>query len=393
MVIATISLSTILFITQSTAAETSEIKQESAKEKVEDKIEKEVEEKVEDKAENKIIEKAEKSPAANANSMTKGVSQKISSNMKTASLLNKLLPSIEYSTENLSATAQKVNDASWTLGTNIDRNIGTKLQALLNWHHNGVGSVDGYWGENTRKAMQTFQTARGLTVTDDLNTETWQALNKDKKLASQPVLVSYQLNDADVTIKTVTIPAGPEAKAKLEGMYYESITEGLAEKFHMGENYLKNLNPNASFKSGETIIVYNPSNPNSKPVSRIVADKATETLYAYDDKNNLIASYPTTVGSTTTPSPTGVHKVKVKVHEPNYTYTHEDDSKSIIPPGPNNPVGIVWIGLSKPSYGIHGSPDPARISRQASAGCVRLTNWDALALLGTIENDAVVEFQ
>ena len=393
MVIATISLSTILFITQSTAAETSEIKQESAKEKVEDKIEKEVEEKVEDKAENKIIEKAEKSPAANANSMTKGVSQKISSNMKTASLLNKLLPSIEYSTENLSATAQKVNDASWTLGTNIDRNIGTKLQALLNWHHNGVGSVDGYWGDNTRKAMQTFQRAQGLTVTDDLNTETWQALNKDKKLASQPVLVSYQLNDADVTIKTVTIPAGPEAKAKLEGMYYESITEGLAEKFHMGENYLKNLNPNASFKSGETIIVYNPSNPNSKPVSRIVADKATETLYAYDDKNNLIASYPTTVGSTTTPSPTGVHKVKVKVHEPNYTYTHEDDSKSIIPPGPNNPVGIVWIGLSKPSYGIHGSPDPARISRQASAGCVRLTNWDALALLGTIENDAVVEFQ
>ena len=393
MVIATISLSTILFITQSTAAETSEIKKESAKEKVEDKIEKEVEEKVEDKAENKIIEKAEKSPAANANSMTKGVSQKISSNMKTASLLNKLLPSIEYSTENLSATAQKVNDASWTPGTNIDRSIGTKLQALLNWHHNGVGSVDGYWGDNTRKAMQTFQRAQGLTVTDDLNTETWQALNKDKKLASQPVLVSYQLNDADVTIKTVTIPAGPEAKAKLEGMYYESITEGLAEKFHMGENYLKNLNPNASFKSGETIIVYNPSNPNSKPVSRIVADKATETLYAYDDKNNLIASYPTTVGSTTTPSPTGVHKVKVKVHEPNYTYTHEDDSKSIIPPGPNNPVGIVWIGLSKPSYGIHGSPDPARISRQASAGCVRLTNWDALALLGTIENDAVVEFQ
>ncbi|HAV48603.1 MAG TPA: murein L,D-transpeptidase, partial [Psychrobacter sp.] len=116
-------------------------------------------------------------------------------------------------------------------------------------------------------------------------------------------------------------------------------------------------------------------------------------LYAYDDKDNLIASYPTTVGSTATPSPTGTHTVEVKVHEPNYTYTGDDGSKSIIPPGPNNPVGLVWIGLSKPSYGIHGSPDPARISRQASAGCIRLTNWDALALLGVIQDGATVEFK
>ncbi len=331
--------------------------------------------------------KADESPVTN------GVSQKMTGNSQVSKSLNKFLPTIKYSTEGLSATAQKVNSARWTAGAKIDRNLGTKIQALLNWHQHGVGGVDGYWGKNTRKAMQAFQKSQNLPITDALNVETWQALTKNNKLATQPVLVNYQLTEADVTIKTTDIPAGAEAKAKLEGMYYESVIEGLAEKFHMSEGYLKALNPDSRFEAGEVLSVYNPGTPNNKPVSRVVADKETQTLYAYDDKDNLIASYPTTVGSTATPSPTGTHTVNVKVHEPNYTYTAADGSKSIIPPGPNNPVGSVWIGLSKPSYGIHGSPDPARISRQASAGCVRLTNWDALALLGTIQNDATVEFQ
>ncbi|MBI0425445.1 L,D-transpeptidase family protein [Psychrobacter sp. NG27] len=321
-----------------------------------------------------------------------GVSQKLTGDTKTTVSRNKFLPTIKYTTEDLSTTAKKVNEANWTEGASIDRNTGTKLQALLNWHHNGVGAVDGYWGKNTRKAMQAFQQANDLTVTETLNDETWQALTKNEKLMTQPVLISYQLSEADINVKTTTIPTETAAKAKLEGMYYESLTEALAEKFHISEKYLKSLNPNAQFTVGETITVYNPGNPNTKPVSRVVADKTTETLYAYDENDNLIASYPTTVGSTATPSPTGTHTVKVKVHEPNYTYTAEDGSKLIIPPGPNNPVGSVWIGLSKPTYGIHGSPDPARISRQASAGCIRLTNWDALGLLGVIQNGATVEF-
>ncbi len=325
--------------------------------------------------------------------VTNGVSQRLKGDSKTANSLNKLLPKIKYTTDSLSTTAKKVNQATWKDGSKIDRNVGTKLQALLNWNHSGVGAVDGYWGKNTRKAMQAFQKAQGLSVTEEMNTQTWQALTKNSSLISQPVLVSYQLTDADVNVKTIDIPASAEAKAKLDGMYYESVLEALGEKFHISRDYLKSLNLNASFKSGETIIVYNPGNPNTTPVSRVVADKSTQTLYAYDDNNNLIASYPTTVGSTATPSPTGTHEVKVKIHEPNYTYTGDDDTKSIIPPGPNNPVGLVWVGLSKPSYGIHGSPDPERISRQASAGCVRLTNWDALALLGVIKSGATVEFK
>ena len=344
-------------------------------------------------ASNTVNKQAAANNATDISPVTNGVSQKVAGNSRAAVSLNKFLPTIKYTTENLPAVAQKINAATWKEGTKIDRNLGTKLQALLNWNQNGVGPVDGYWGKNTIKAMQAFQKANGLTVTNDLNNETWQALTKNEKLMTQPVLVSYQLSEADVNIKTTSIPAGAEAKAKLDGMYYESVTEGLAEKFHISEKYLKTLNPTAKFTAGETITVYNPGNPNTKPVSRVVADKATETLYAYDAKDNLIASYPTTVGSTATPSPTGTHTVEVKVHEPNYTYTGNDGSKAIIPPGPNNPVGLVWIGLSKPSYGIHGSPDPARISRQASAGCIRLTNWDALALLGVIQNGATVEFK
>lgn len=340
-----------------------------------------------------VTNKATTTNAEDISPVTNGVSQKVAGNSKAAVSLNKLLPTIKYTTENLSMEAQKVNSATWKDGIKRNSHTTTKLQALLNWQQNGVGPVDGYWGKNTVKAMQAFQKANGLTVTETLNNETWQALTKNDKLMAQPVLVSYQLSDADVNINTTTIPVEAKEKAKLEGMYYESVTEGLAEKFHISEKYLKTLNPTAKFTAGETITVYNPGNPNTKPVSRVVADKATETLYAYDDKDNLIASYPATVGSTATPSPTGTHTVEVKVHEPNYTYTADDGSKSIIPPGPNNPVGLVWIGLSKPTYGIHGSPDPARISRQASAGCIRLTNWDALALLGVIQNGATVTFK
>ena len=319
-------------------------------------------------------------------------SQTATDSRKVTWQLNKYLPSIAYSTENLSKVAQQVNTATWKKGVKLDRNVGSKLQALLNWQGHGVGAVDGYWGKNTRKAMQSFQKASGLTVTEVLNEETWQELTKNEALYTQPVFVQYTLTDNDINIKTTTIPSEATEKAALEGMYYESVLEALAEKFRIDERYLRALNPNATYQSGDSITVYNPKNAPAKSVSRVVADKTTQTLYAYDANDALIASYPTTVGSTATPSPTGTHTIKVKVYEPNYTYTHKDGSKSIIPPGPNNPVGSVWIGLSEPSYGIHGSPDPSRISRQASAGCVRLTNWDALTLLSTINDEATVEF-
>ncbi len=119
--------------------------------------------------------------------VTSGVSQKLIGNSKTATSLNKLLPTIEYTTDNLPTFAQKVNNANWKPDTNVSRSMSTKLQALLNWHQNSVGPVDGYWGKNSIKAMQAFQKSRGLKITNNLNEETWQALAHNEKLMSQPV--------------------------------------------------------------------------------------------------------------------------------------------------------------------------------------------------------------
>lgn len=212
-------------------------------------------------------------------------------------------------------------------------------------------------------------------------------------LNSQPVLVNYTLTEADVNIPLHKIPASAEAKAKLDSMAYERLTEALAEKFHIDEQYLKRLNPKANYKVGEAITVYNPGQPNTVAINRLVADKTKQQLFAYDAQNQLIAVYPTTVGSAATPSPTGTHEVKNRVLKPNYTHTDKaTKQKTILQPGPNNPVGLVWLGLDKESYGIHGSHNPEAISRQASEGCIRLTNWDALGLYGTIDDNAKVEF-
>lgn len=326
-------------------------------------------------------------PAQNAPSQTTS-----SQNTSSAATTGNQVTGQTATSAPLSAIAQKVNSSEWQPGVKMTQAVGTKVQALLNWNHHGVGAVDGWWGKNTQKAMQAFQQAKGLPITNELDQKTWEAL-KSGEFATKPVLISYTLTDSDVNIKTTKIPEGAEAKSKLEGMYYESVAEAMAEKFHMDISYLKQLNPNASFKAGETLTVYNPGRANKTTVTRVVADKNSQTLYAYDKQDKLVASYPTTVGSTATPSPTGTHKVQTKVSDPNYTHTDADGKQTIIPPGPNNPVGRVWIGLSKPSYGIHGSPDPERISRQASAGCIRLTNWDALALLNIIDNDATVEIK
>lgn len=295
--------------------------------------------------------------------------------------LAEALPELPYSTTDLSEHAQKVNQASWQPDMPIDSITATKIQALLNWHQHGVGAVDGTFGKNVVKAMQAFQQARDLPITETMDSTTWQALTADSKLNNQPVLVNYTLTKEDVRL-----PHHPK------GMQYKSVREAVAEKFHMSQTLLKTLNPNTPLKAGNTITVYNPGQPNMTAVAKVIADKRKNILYAYDANDKMIASYPTTVGGGRTPSPKGTHKVANRVLKPTYNKDFKNP-RSVLPPGPNNPVGLVWMGLSKPGYGIHGSPQPEMISRQASAGCVRLTNWDALSLYGTMEMGATVEFR
>jgi len=189
-----------------------------------------------------------------------------------------------------------------------------------------------------------------------------------------------------LTKDDVTIPYQPK------GQQYESVTEAVAEKFHMSQGLLDRLNPDTPLEAGNKILVYNPYRPNMTPVAHVVANKEKNLLLAYDKDEQLVASYPTTMGSNYRPSPEGEYKVTSRIINPTYNKDFSN-KETMLPPGPNNPVGRVWIGINKPSFGIHGSPNPEKISQQKSSGCVRLTNWDVLGLYGTIEEGATVKFE
>ncbi|MDM1348985.1 L,D-transpeptidase, partial [Myroides marinus] len=163
-----------------------------------------------------------------------------------------------------------------------------------------------------------------------------------------------------------------------------SVTEMLGEKFHMDENFLKKLNPNANFNNaGQKLIVANVRNDLPEDIHLIVAHKGAKQLYLFNSRNQMIASFPASIGNTNTPSPTGTYKVTGVAPNPWYSYSPSNfiQGKNMkplsLPPGPNGPVGNIWIGLSKKSFGIHGTPNPSMISKSYSHGCIRLTNWDA----------------
>ena len=299
-----------------------------------------------------------------------------------------------FSTLNLSDYAQLVNSADWKPGQNVNSATTLKLQALLDWNHASPGPIDGGWGMNAKKALKNFQAMHGLPQDGRMSAEVWKLLN-EKIPANQPVLVGYTLTQEDIKGPYQPTPSGSEAKSKMKGLYYEDVQEMLAERFHMDIRYLKKLNSDKKFTVGETITVFNPGAPLNEKITRLVDKKADNIVYAYNG-DRLIATYPTTVGSSDTPSPTGTFSIVNRVKNPWYRATSgegKDKKVFMLPPGPNGPVGVVWMGLSKPSYGIHGSPVPEGISRQASHGCVRLTNWDVLEVYANVDTGTKVDLQ
>lgn len=326
------------------------------------------------------VESEIEQPAEPVKQFKPNVSQQFIGETESQLRLAKAFQEVPYSLDALPEKAQQVNSAQWTPDAILDENLIIKIQGLLNYNHHSVGAVDGRFGENVIKALQVFQERNGLEADRQMTPETWAKLTEDETVTSQPILVNYDLTKEDVTL--ISHPKGQQ---------FTSVLEAVAEKFHMSQGLLLRLNPETPFEEGSTILVYNPYQPNEQEVHRVVAVKAKNLLYAYNDKDELVASYPTTMGSVYKPSPEGEYKVLSRIKDPTYNKDFSNEN-SVLPPGPNNPVGRVWIGINKPSYGIHGSPNPETISRQNSSGCVRLTNWDALGLYGTIEEGAKVEF-
>jgi len=274
-----------------------------------------------------------------------------------------------------------------------------KTQVLLKRAQVSPGVIDGHYGATTKKALRVYQQRKGLPVTGLLDAKTW------KTLASQgddPVLGTYTITQADVKGPFLKkIPANVRQMAKLKRMSYTSPRELLAERFHMSEPLLKTLNPKANLKRpGTSIVVARVSNKKpSGEIASVVVDKKAQAVKGYDKAGRLVVFYPATIGSSEFPSPKGNLKVSVIAENPTFTLTNKVKYAKLkkgqvltVPAGPNNPVGVVWIGLSKPGYGIHGSPNPELIRRRVSHGCVRLTNWDARELAHMVHKGVPVRF-
>jgi lipoprotein-anchoring transpeptidase ErfK/SrfK len=296
------------------------------------------------------------------------------------------------------------------------------------------GVVDGKMGLSTVNAIKGFQEARGLDVTGELDEATLQALSQWKYIpATRVVTITPEFaND-----RFVAIPKEREDQAKLDRMGYGSLAEKLAERFHTTEDVLAELNPQAAggaapataqpsaneaapkpaitYQAGMQIRVPNIGADRFDPAAvkdaqwastlrllgvgteqpkaaRIEVDKSDEVLRVLDGQGKLLAQFTATMGSSQFPLPIGTWTIKGVGYNPPWQYdpsllatADKSDPKLEIPPGPNSPIGIVWIDLSKEHYGIHGTDEPSRIGRAESNGCIRLTNWDAARLAQMVQ--------
>jgi lipoprotein-anchoring transpeptidase ErfK/SrfK len=241
--------------------------------------------------------------------------------------------------------------------------------------HFSPGEIDARGGSNTRAAQAAFAAA-GLTPD------------------STPATVAYTITEADAAGPFAPVPEDLMEQSKLPALGYASILEALGERFHASPALIKALNPSATFAAGEQIEVPNVTRlPIAGAAAKVVVDQSDRAVIVHDAAGKVLARYPASMGSEHDPLPIGEWKVNGATKEPpvfNYNPdlfwdADESHSKAKIPAGPNNPVGLVWIDLSKEHYGIHGTPRPENVGKTQSHGCIRLTNWDALELGGLVK--------
>jgi len=254
------------------------------------------------------------------------------------------------------------------------------------------GEIDGKEGANTVKALAAYT-----------------AVHKTAPAGAEEVLETYRLTAEDVAGPLVKIPTDMMDKAKLKALGYTSVIEKLGERFHSAPGLLSSLNPGATFGAGTSIQVPRVPRAADAPegaegrsdgdAAKVVVSKAESSLRVFNSAGALLFYAPVTSGSENDPLPLGDWAVTSVLRNPTFHYNPDlfwdanpAHAKATLPPGPNGPVGVVWIDITKEHYGIHGSPEPGRIGHSDSHGCVRLTNWDATRVASMVRKGTLVQF-